>query len=165
MDRRFAGIQYSSEMKVANPPERAKDDSSVGARNGQLSRTGSLTVLRRTNSRKTGSTSSRASSVSMDSLDSYASLDLGTDKLPGADTTEATHMCSVRLRMIARRLEKDDITKKDLKRNLEYAASVLETVYIDETSTHECVITYMHSISQWFYQMDIQNFPEFLMVV
>ena len=37
-----------------------------------------------------------------------------------------------RLRMIARRLEKEDITKEDLKKNLEYAASVLETVYIDE---------------------------------
>ncbi|XP_076459708.1 dual specificity calcium/calmodulin-dependent 3',5'-cyclic nucleotide phosphodiesterase 1A-like isoform X2 [Babylonia areolata] len=121
-------------VEVANPPERAKDDSSVGARNGQLSRTGSLTVLRRTNSRKTGSTSSRASSASMDSLDSYASMDLGVDKLPTADAAEASHMCSLRLRMIARRLERDDISKKDLKKNLEYAASVLETVYIDETS-------------------------------
>ncbi|KAK7494483.1 hypothetical protein BaRGS_00014375, partial [Batillaria attramentaria] len=36
------------------------------------------------------------------------------------------------LRMIARRLEKEDISKEDLKKNLEYAASVLENVYIDE---------------------------------
>ena len=41
-------------------------------------------------------------------------------------------VCFFRLRMIARRLEKEDITKEDLKKNLEYAASVLETVYIDE---------------------------------
>ncbi|KAL8587572.1 hypothetical protein ACOMHN_000978 [Nucella lapillus] len=117
---------------VANPPERAKDDSSVGARNGQLSRTGSLTVLRRTNSRKTGSSSSRASSVSLDSVDSYASMDMGLDKMPSIDTAEASHVCSLRLRMMARRLEKEEINKEDLKRNLEYAASVLETVYIDE---------------------------------
>ncbi|XP_076458789.1 putative 3',5'-cyclic phosphodiesterase pde-1 isoform X2 [Babylonia areolata] len=126
---RLDGHRYTI---VANPPERAKDDSSVGARNGQLSRTGSLTVLRRTNSRKTGSSSSRASSVSLDSVDSYASMDLGLDKMPNVETAEASHVCCVRLRMIARRLEKEDVNKEDLKRNLEYAASVLETVYIDE---------------------------------
>ena len=53
-------------------------------------------MLRRTNSRKTGSSSSRASSVSMDSVDSYASMDLGTDKLPSIETAEASHVCSVR---------------------------------------------------------------------
>ncbi|GFR63052.1 hypothetical protein ElyMa_001886600 [Elysia marginata] len=58
--------------------------------------TGSLTVLRRTNSRKTTTSSSRASSVSMDSIDSYASADLGVDKLPPVDTSEALHACSLR---------------------------------------------------------------------
>ncbi|XP_046555434.1 calcium/calmodulin-dependent 3',5'-cyclic nucleotide phosphodiesterase 1A-like isoform X2 [Haliotis rubra] len=132
---------------LANPPDKSKDDSSVGsssaaataaaatatARNGQLSRTGSLTVLRRTNSRKTGSSSSRASSISIDSVESYASVDVGVDKLPGVDAPEASHACSVRLRQLVRRLEKDDLSKEDLKNNLEYAASVLESVYIDET--------------------------------
>ncbi|XP_067687849.1 dual specificity calcium/calmodulin-dependent 3',5'-cyclic nucleotide phosphodiesterase 1A-like isoform X8 [Haliotis asinina] len=135
-------------VEVANPPDKSKDDSSVGsssaaataaaaatatARNGQLSRTGSLTVLRRTNSRKTGSSSSRASSISIDSVESYASIDVGVDKLPGVDAPEASHACSVRLRQLVRRLEKDDLSKEDLKNNLEYAASVLESVYIDET--------------------------------
>ena len=32
-----------------------------------------------------------------------------------------------------KKLQKDDISKEDLIKNLEYAASVLETVYIDET--------------------------------
>ncbi|XP_048238437.1 calcium/calmodulin-dependent 3',5'-cyclic nucleotide phosphodiesterase 1A-like isoform X7 [Haliotis rufescens] len=140
----IGGTQY---IIVANPPDKSKDDSSVGsstaaataaatatARNGQLSRTGSLTVLRRTNSRKTGSSSSRASSISIDSVESYASIDVGVDKLPGVDAPEASHACSVRLRQLVRRLEKDDLSKEDLKNNLEYAASVLESVYIDETS-------------------------------
>ncbi|XP_059174734.1 dual specificity calcium/calmodulin-dependent 3',5'-cyclic nucleotide phosphodiesterase 1A-like isoform X4 [Physella acuta] len=128
------GTQY---IIVANPPERAKDDSNVGTRNGQLSRTGSLTVLRRTNSRKTGSSSSRASSVSIESLDSYASADLGVDKLPPVDTSEALHACSLRLRNLVRRLEKEDLNRDDMRKNLEYAANVLETVYIDETRRKE----------------------------
>ncbi|PVD38072.1 hypothetical protein C0Q70_00683 [Pomacea canaliculata] len=69
----------------------------------------------------------------MDSVDSYASVDLGIDKMPPIETAEAAHVCSIRLRMIARRIEKEEIPKDDLKRNLEYAASVLENVYIDET--------------------------------
>ncbi|CAL1526602.1 unnamed protein product [Lymnaea stagnalis] len=124
-------------VEVANPPERAKDDSNVGTRNGQLSRTGSLTVLRRTNSRKTGSSSSRASSISIDSIDSYASADLGVDKLPPVDTSEALHACSLRLRNLVRRLEKEELNKDDMRKNLEYAANVLETVYIDETRNRE----------------------------
>ncbi|XP_055869457.1 dual specificity calcium/calmodulin-dependent 3',5'-cyclic nucleotide phosphodiesterase 1C-like isoform X4 [Biomphalaria glabrata] len=126
-------VTSSSPEKVANPPERSKDDCNVGTRNGQLSRTGSLTVLRRTNSRKTGSSSSRASSISMESIDSYASADLGVDKLPPVETSEALHACSLRLRNLVRRLEKEDLNKEDMKKNLEYAANVLETVYIDET--------------------------------
>ncbi|XP_064598070.1 dual specificity calcium/calmodulin-dependent 3',5'-cyclic nucleotide phosphodiesterase 1A-like [Liolophura sinensis] len=122
-------------VEVANPPERSKDDSSVGSKNGQLSRTGSLTVLRRStgpNSRKTSVSSPTSSVVSADS-DSYASVNLGTEKLPPIDTPEASHVCSIRLRHLLRRIQKDDIPKEDLVRNLEYAASVLETVYIDET--------------------------------
>ncbi|XP_050419545.1 dual specificity calcium/calmodulin-dependent 3',5'-cyclic nucleotide phosphodiesterase 1A isoform X3 [Patella vulgata] len=126
----IGGMQF---IIVANPPEKSKDDSSVASRNGQLSRTGSLTVLRRSNSRKTGSSSSRASSISMDSADSYASVDLSTDKLPPVDSPEASHICSLRLRHLIRRLEKDEVSKEDLKKNLEYASSVLETIYIDET--------------------------------
>ena len=44
-------------------------------------------------------------------------------------------VCSAvfRLRHILKKIQKDDISKEDLIKNLEYAASVLETVYIDET--------------------------------
>lgn len=120
-------------VEVANPPDRAKDDSTVGSKNGQLSRAGSLTVLRRTSSKtKVGSTCSSRTSISTEN-DSYASVDLGVDKLPPTDTPDASHVCSIRLRNLIRRLQKEDISKEDLQKNLEYAASVLETVYIDET--------------------------------
>lgn len=38
-----------------------------------------------------------------------------------------------RLRCLVKQLEKGDINVSDLKNNIEYAASVLEAVYIDET--------------------------------
>ncbi|XP_052814497.1 dual specificity calcium/calmodulin-dependent 3',5'-cyclic nucleotide phosphodiesterase 1C-like isoform X9 [Mya arenaria] len=127
------GMNYTI---VANPPEKAKDDSNLQSKNGQLARTGSLTVLRRSNSRTkvVSNNSSRTSSVASLESDSYASVDLGTDKLPPVDVPEASHVCSLRLKHIVRKLQKEDISKEDLLKNLEYAAQVLETVYIDETS-------------------------------
>ncbi|KAK3601323.1 hypothetical protein CHS0354_011925 [Potamilus streckersoni] len=122
-------------VEVANPPDKSKDDSNLTSKNGQLSRTGSLTVLRRTNSRTkdVSANSSRTSSVASLENDPYISIDLGTDKLPPTDVPEASNVCSIRLRHIIKKLEKDDITREDLKKNIEYAASVLETVYLDET--------------------------------
>lgn len=38
-----------------------------------------------------------------------------------------------RLRCLVKQLEKGDVNIIDLKKNIEYAASVLEAVYIDET--------------------------------
>ncbi|XP_052814491.1 uncharacterized protein LOC128241542 isoform X5 [Mya arenaria] len=140
----IAGTRY---LIVANPPEKAKDDSNLQSKNGQLAPeslpkgTGSLTVLRRSNSRTkvVSNNSSRTSSVASLESDSYASVDLGTDKLPPVDVPEASHVCSLRLKHIVRKLQKEDISKEDLLKNLEYAAQVLETVYIDETSRcREC---------------------------
>lgn len=127
---RLEGAKYTI---VANPPDRAKDDSSVGAKNGQLSRAGSLTVLRRTNSKSKLASSSSSRTSSIAESDSYASVDLGTDKLPPIDTPEASHVCSIRLRNILRRIQNGEVPKEDLYKNLEYAASVLESVYVDET--------------------------------
>uniref|UniRef100_A0A8W8LIM2 Phosphodiesterase n=1 Tax=Magallana gigas TaxID=29159 RepID=A0A8W8LIM2_MAGGI len=124
---------FSCAVIVANPPDRAKDDSSVGAKNGQLSRAGSLTVLRRTNSKSKLASSSSSRTSSIAESDSYASVDLGTDKLPPIDTPEASHVCSIRLRNILRRIQNGEVPKEDLYKNLEYAASVLESVYVDET--------------------------------
>ena len=38
-----------------------------------------------------------------------------------------------RLRHLLRKIQKEEVSKDDLQKNLEYAAQVLETVYIDET--------------------------------
>lgn len=38
-----------------------------------------------------------------------------------------------RLRCLVKQLERGEINVSDLKKNIEYAASVLEAVYIDET--------------------------------
>ncbi|XP_036364190.1 calcium/calmodulin-dependent 3',5'-cyclic nucleotide phosphodiesterase 1A isoform X1 [Octopus sinensis] len=130
-------LEQTKYIEVANSPDKTKDDSSIGSKNGQVSRTGSLTVLRQNNSRKLVSSSSRTSStVSIDS-DSYASGELGFEKMPAADAPEASHYCSMRMRQIYDRVFKDDILKEDLLKNLAYAADVLEAVHIDETKSSE----------------------------
>lgn len=112
-------------------------DRSADARKARLKMmrgTGSLTVLRQNNTRKlVSSGSSRTSStVSVDS-DSYASAELGLEKMPAADAPEASQFCLMRIRQLYDRVYKDDILKEDLLKNLAYAADVLEAVYIDET--------------------------------
>ena len=57
-----------------------------------------------------------------------------------------------RLRHIVKKLGKDDIPREDLLKNLEYAAQVLETVYIDETkwvwfaNDHVKLSTHVHAL-------------------
>ncbi|XP_051557651.1 dual specificity calcium/calmodulin-dependent 3',5'-cyclic nucleotide phosphodiesterase 1A-like [Myxocyprinus asiaticus] len=55
------------------------------------------------------------------------------DELPFADVPEATEKAAVRLRCLVKQLERGEASLVDLKKNLEYAASVLESVYIEET--------------------------------
>nr|XP_048281870.1 calcium/calmodulin-dependent 3',5'-cyclic nucleotide phosphodiesterase 1A isoform X2 [Myodes glareolus]XP_048281871.1 calcium/calmodulin-dependent 3',5'-cyclic nucleotide phosphodiesterase 1A isoform X2 [Myodes glareolus] len=47
--------------------------------------------------------------------------------------TKCFHTLKSRLRCLVKQLEKGDVNIVDLKKNIEYAASVLEAVYIDET--------------------------------
>lgn len=42
-------------------------------------------------------------------------------------------VCPCRLRCLVKQLERGEVNVVDLKKNIEYAASVLEAVYIDET--------------------------------
>ncbi|XP_052494538.1 dual specificity calcium/calmodulin-dependent 3',5'-cyclic nucleotide phosphodiesterase 1C [Budorcas taxicolor] len=55
------------------------------------------------------------------------------DELPQLDSPEALVKTSFRLRSLVKQLERGEASVVDLKKNLEYAASVLESVYIDET--------------------------------
>ncbi|XP_077997949.1 dual specificity calcium/calmodulin-dependent 3',5'-cyclic nucleotide phosphodiesterase 1A-like [Glandiceps talaboti] len=62
-----------------------------------------------------------------------SALNLGTEHLPHADSSEAVDKAAIRLRALLRHVDKGDVSAADLKKNLEYAASVLEAVYLDET--------------------------------
>ncbi|NWT08754.1 PDE1C phosphodiesterase, partial [Vireo altiloquus] len=55
------------------------------------------------------------------------------DELPPVDSPEALVKTSFRLRSLVNQLERGEASVVDLKKNLEYAATVLESVYIDET--------------------------------
>ncbi|XP_055973954.1 dual specificity calcium/calmodulin-dependent 3',5'-cyclic nucleotide phosphodiesterase 1C isoform X5 [Sorex fumeus] len=55
------------------------------------------------------------------------------DELPQLDSPEALVKTSFRLRSLVKQLERGEASIVDLKKNLEYAATVLESVYIDET--------------------------------
>ncbi|XP_056149078.1 dual specificity calcium/calmodulin-dependent 3',5'-cyclic nucleotide phosphodiesterase 1C [Lampris incognitus] len=55
------------------------------------------------------------------------------DELPAGDGPEATEKTAIRLRCLVKQLERGEASLVDLKKNLEYAASVLESVYIEET--------------------------------
>ncbi|NWU94952.1 PDE1C phosphodiesterase, partial [Upupa epops] len=55
------------------------------------------------------------------------------DELPPIDSPEALVKTSFRLRSLVKQLERGEASVVDLKKNLEYAATVLESVYIDET--------------------------------
>ncbi|KAM3929766.1 dual specificity calcium/calmodulin-dependent 3',5'-cyclic nucleotide phosphodiesterase 1C isoform 7-T7 [Leptodactylus fuscus] len=55
------------------------------------------------------------------------------DELPQVDSPDAIPKASIRLRCLVKQLERGEASVVDLKKNLEYAATVLESVYIDET--------------------------------
>ncbi|XP_068425675.1 dual specificity calcium/calmodulin-dependent 3',5'-cyclic nucleotide phosphodiesterase 1C isoform X4 [Clinocottus analis] len=55
------------------------------------------------------------------------------DDLPATDEPDATEKTAIRLRCLVKQLERGEASLTDLKKNLEYAASVLESVYIEET--------------------------------
>ncbi|XP_051785326.1 dual specificity calcium/calmodulin-dependent 3',5'-cyclic nucleotide phosphodiesterase 1C-like isoform X3 [Erpetoichthys calabaricus] len=55
------------------------------------------------------------------------------DELPPVDSPDAMEKTAIRLRCLVKQLERGEASVVDLKKNLEYAASVLESVYIEET--------------------------------
>ncbi|XP_017266424.1 calcium/calmodulin-dependent 3',5'-cyclic nucleotide phosphodiesterase 1C isoform X2 [Kryptolebias marmoratus] len=55
------------------------------------------------------------------------------EDLPASDEPDATEKTAIRLRCLVKQLERGEASLGDLKKNLEYAASVLESVYIEET--------------------------------
>ncbi|XP_069356078.1 dual specificity calcium/calmodulin-dependent 3',5'-cyclic nucleotide phosphodiesterase 1 isoform X2 [Maniola hyperantus] len=87
---------------------------------------GALTIVRRSSSRGKTETSPPTD----EQLDQ---LDLDTEHLPAVDTPDACDKAALRLRYLLRQLNRGEIPAETLQKNLQYAAKVLEAVYIDET--------------------------------
>ncbi|XP_055038064.2 dual specificity calcium/calmodulin-dependent 3',5'-cyclic nucleotide phosphodiesterase 1A isoform X2 [Misgurnus anguillicaudatus] len=66
-------------------------------------------------------------------IDPRSPEEILADDLPAIDTPDAMEKTAIRLRCLVKQLERGEASVVDLKKNLEYAASVLESVYIEET--------------------------------
>ncbi|XP_011065245.1 PREDICTED: calcium/calmodulin-dependent 3',5'-cyclic nucleotide phosphodiesterase 1A isoform X4 [Acromyrmex echinatior] len=126
---------------------KSRNPSSSPGRNGQLSKQGTLTIVRRSSSKsKSGNfenspphnpDTSYLSSQSVDLEEILDNVDLTTDSLPAVDTPDACDKAALRLRCLLRQLQHGEISAELLQRNLHYAARVLEAVFIDETKDAE----------------------------
>ncbi|XP_062524342.1 dual specificity calcium/calmodulin-dependent 3',5'-cyclic nucleotide phosphodiesterase 1A isoform X1 [Bombyx mori] len=96
-------------------------------RNGTPPKQGALTIVRRSSSR------SKTESCSTPTDEQLDQLDLETEHLPAVDTPDACDKAALRLRYLLRQLNRGEISAETLQKNLQYAAKVLEAVYIDET--------------------------------
>ncbi|XP_026830914.1 calcium/calmodulin-dependent 3',5'-cyclic nucleotide phosphodiesterase 1A isoform X2 [Ooceraea biroi] len=132
---------------------RPRHPSTSPGRNGQLSKQGTLTIVRRSSGKsRTASGGSFESSPpphnpdnpylsshSVDLEEILDNVDLTTDSLPAVDTPDACDKAALRLRCLLRQLQHGEISAELLQRNLHYAARVLEAVFIDETKDAERV--------------------------
>ncbi|XP_045558077.1 calcium/calmodulin-dependent 3',5'-cyclic nucleotide phosphodiesterase 1A isoform X1 [Salmo salar] len=66
-------------------------------------------------------------------IDPRSPEEILADDLPVVDGPDAMEKTAIRLRCLVKQLERGEASVVDLKKNLEYAASVLESVYIEET--------------------------------
>ncbi|KAG6801740.1 hypothetical protein HZU73_02972 [Apis mellifera caucasica] len=141
---------------------RLHNPSSPG-RNGQLSKQGTLTIVRRSSGKNKsigGSFESSPPPHSPDTLSSSQSVDLDeildnvdltTDSLPAVDTPDACDKAALRLRCLLRQLQHGEISAELLQRNLHYAARVLEAVFLDETNYMQAVTSSRRYIYVYIY--------------
>ncbi|KAM9337584.1 dual specificity calcium/calmodulin-dependent 3',5'-cyclic nucleotide phosphodiesterase 1A [Symphorus nematophorus] len=66
-------------------------------------------------------------------MDPRSTEEILADELPTPDEPDAMEKTAIRLRCLVKQLERGEASVVDLKKNLEYAASVLESLYIEET--------------------------------
>ncbi|XP_076577522.1 dual specificity calcium/calmodulin-dependent 3',5'-cyclic nucleotide phosphodiesterase 1A [Chaetodon auriga] len=66
-------------------------------------------------------------------IDPRSTEEILADELPVPDEPDAMEKAAIRLRCLVKQLERGEASVVDLKKNLEYAASVLESLYIEET--------------------------------
>ncbi|XP_073942205.1 dual specificity calcium/calmodulin-dependent 3',5'-cyclic nucleotide phosphodiesterase 1A-like isoform X3 [Choristoneura fumiferana] len=119
---------------VASPPggagapreEAPRPPPPPAPRNG-TPKQGGLTIVRRSSSRHKSESCPTPTDEQLDQI----SLD--TEHLPAVDTPDACDKAALRLRYLLRQLNRGEISAETLQKNLQYAAKVLEAVYIDET--------------------------------
>ncbi|XP_066589707.1 dual specificity calcium/calmodulin-dependent 3',5'-cyclic nucleotide phosphodiesterase 1-like isoform X2 [Prorops nasuta] len=139
-----ANVNATASCTSGATSSRLHNPSSPG-RNGQLSKQGTLTIVRRSSGKSRLGSGSFESSPPPHSPDTFLSgqsvdldevldnIDLTTDSLPAVDTPDACDKAALRLRCLLRQLQHGEISAELLQRNLHYAARVLEAVFIDET--------------------------------
>ncbi|XP_022624870.1 calcium/calmodulin-dependent 3',5'-cyclic nucleotide phosphodiesterase 1C-like [Seriola dumerili] len=66
-------------------------------------------------------------------ISSSSAEEILADELPIPDSPDAMEKTAIRLRCLVKQLERGEASVVDLKKNLEYAASFLENLYIEET--------------------------------
>ncbi|XP_019121587.1 calcium/calmodulin-dependent 3',5'-cyclic nucleotide phosphodiesterase 1C isoform X2 [Larimichthys crocea] len=66
-------------------------------------------------------------------MDPRSTEEILADELPVPDEPDAMEKTAIRLRCLVKQLERGEASVMDLKKNLEYAASVLESLYMEET--------------------------------
>ncbi|KAM9839426.1 dual specificity calcium/calmodulin-dependent 3',5'-cyclic nucleotide phosphodiesterase 1A-like [Aulostomus maculatus] len=66
-------------------------------------------------------------------VDPRSAEEILADDLPIPDAPDAMEKTAIRLRCLIKQLERGEASVGDLKKNLEYAASVLESLYIEES--------------------------------
>ncbi|KDR18814.1 Calcium/calmodulin-dependent 3',5'-cyclic nucleotide phosphodiesterase 1C, partial [Zootermopsis nevadensis] len=100
-----------------------------------VSEQGSLTIVRRSSTKKSQNHTDTVAGYSSSFADDETldAVDLDTDNLPAVDTPDACDKAAVRLRCLLRQLQRGEISAELLQKNLHYAARVLEAVFIDET--------------------------------
>ncbi|KAM6908081.1 dual specificity calcium/calmodulin-dependent 3',5'-cyclic nucleotide phosphodiesterase 1A-like [Lycodopsis pacificus] len=66
-------------------------------------------------------------------IDPRSAEEILADELPIPDAPDAMEKTAIRLRCLVKQLQRGEASVVDLKKNLEHAASVLESLYIEET--------------------------------
>ncbi|XP_028289357.1 calcium/calmodulin-dependent 3',5'-cyclic nucleotide phosphodiesterase 1A [Parambassis ranga] len=66
-------------------------------------------------------------------IDPRSTEEILADELPLPDAADAMEKIAIRLRCLVKQLERGEASVVDLKKNLEYAASILESLYMEET--------------------------------
>ncbi|XP_048451579.1 dual specificity Calcium/calmodulin-dependent 3',5'-cyclic nucleotide phosphodiesterase 1C-like [Rhincodon typus] len=98
----------------------------------RFARSKSQTSLRHSGARFEGKDEKRKEKVGND-VDSRNPDEILEEEFLSVDNPDALEKAAIRLRTLVKQLERGEASVSDLKKNLDYAATVLETVYIDET--------------------------------